>query len=105
METPLVFVGDTPVSPAEAYRLCEGKLLCQASPSREPVLVDFEKDHGLIGPALFLHRLVAETRSPLSRSTAPSGMAVHLSDNRKRLAPEGAGLSPVSRLRRPGTST
>lgn len=87
---PLVFVDSVAMSPAEAYRLCGGKLLCQDGPARAPVLMDFGKDYGLIGPSLFLHRLVADSRNPLSRYAAPSGASVRLAEKRQRPAPSQA---------------
>lgn len=93
----LVFVGNVAMSPAEAYQLCGGKLLCQDGPARPPVLMDFGKDYGLIGPSLFLHRLVADSRNPLSRYAAPSGAPVHLSEKRQRPASSPSVGGPPGR--------
>lgn len=72
----IVFVGEQALSLDETYLACEGRLLCRDSPRAPSVLVDFAKDLGVVGPAVFVHRVLADARNPLSSLATVSGRTV-----------------------------
>ena len=91
-----VVIGDAEVNLEEAFQLCGGRLLCQASSLHPLVLVDFAGDYGIIAPALFLHRLKADALSESAKLFSPAGDPVRLSNKRVIARP---------RRRRPASAT
>lgn len=77
-----VFVGGSSMTFDQAYNLCSGKLVCQNGAKEVPKLIDFANDYGLIGPALFMHRLVADSRSTSSVVRTLTGLQVCLTNKR-----------------------
>lgn len=82
MDSPIILVGDERLSLEDAYQLCGGKLMCQDSAHQAPALIDFGCDYGVIGPTLFLHRLVADARSAGARLSTLAGLHVRLHGKR-----------------------
>lgn len=77
-----VFVGDAELDLEQAFNLCGGCLLCQASRLHAHVLLDFVEDFGIIAPELFLNRLLADALSESSKLHSTGGAWVRLPSKR-----------------------
>lgn len=88
MNPSTVLIDNHALSLMDAYQLCAGKLMCQDNALTAPTLIDFAQDYGVVGPSLFLHRLVADSRSSTTRLTSSSGQSVRLPGKRVSAPPK-----------------